>query len=92
MHVGNSPGAPKGNRNALKHGRDTAEALASRREIVTLLRTIENSCESYEEGGLNSSGSGDPEPSGVTCAEILFGRLFSPRMSNLGMPVSVRVK
>jgi acyl CoA:acetate/3-ketoacid CoA transferase alpha subunit len=29
-----SPGAPKGNRNALKHGRCTAEAIARRREIA----------------------------------------------------------
>jgi hypothetical protein len=28
MHGGPSPGAPKGNQNALKHGRYTAEATA----------------------------------------------------------------
>ena len=33
MHGGMSPGAPKGNKNALKHGRYTAEAIARRREI-----------------------------------------------------------
>lgn len=33
MHGGPSPGAPKGNRNAFKHGRYTAEAIARRREI-----------------------------------------------------------
>jgi len=33
MHGGPSPGAPKGNKNALKHGRYTAEAVALRREI-----------------------------------------------------------
>ena len=38
MHGGTSPGAPKGNRNAFKHGHYTAEAIASRREIVKLLR------------------------------------------------------
>jgi hypothetical protein len=32
MHGGPSPGAPKGNRNAWKHGRFTAEAIARRRE------------------------------------------------------------
>ena len=32
------PGAPKGNRNAFKHGRYTAEAIASRREIGLLYR------------------------------------------------------
>ena len=30
MHGGLSPGAPKGNRNAFKHGRYAAEALARR--------------------------------------------------------------
>ena len=34
MHGGTSPGAPKGNKNALKHGRYTAEAIARRREIA----------------------------------------------------------
>ena len=31
MHGGPSPGAPKGNRNAFKHGRYTAEAIGNRR-------------------------------------------------------------
>ncbi len=39
LHGGMSPGAPKGNKNAFKHGRYTAEAIANRREIATLLRT-----------------------------------------------------
>ena len=34
MH-GAADGAPKGNRNALKHGATTAEALGFRREIAT---------------------------------------------------------
>jgi hypothetical protein len=33
-------GAPKGNKNALKHGRYTAEAIANRRGLSTLLRTM----------------------------------------------------
>lgn len=40
MHGGGSPGAPKGNRNALKHGRYTAEATAERREIAALIRAM----------------------------------------------------
>jgi hypothetical protein len=32
MHGGLSPGAPKGNKNALKHDLYTAEAIARRRE------------------------------------------------------------
>jgi hypothetical protein len=38
MHSGPSPGAPKGNKNALKHGRYTAEAMAERRAVRALLR------------------------------------------------------
>ena len=34
-----STGAPKGNRNAWKHGRYTAKAIARRREIAELIRT-----------------------------------------------------
>jgi hypothetical protein len=35
-----SPGAPEGNKNAFKHGRYTAEAIARRREISELLRAM----------------------------------------------------
>jgi hypothetical protein len=38
MHGGPSPGAPKGNRNAFKHGRYTSEAIARRRQILALIR------------------------------------------------------
>jgi site-specific DNA recombinase len=38
MHGGTSPGAPNGNKNALKHGRYTAEAIARRRYIAELVR------------------------------------------------------
>src|SRR5882762_3707413 len=38
MHGGLSPGAPRGNKNAFKHGHYAAEAVASRREIAKLLR------------------------------------------------------
>jgi hypothetical protein len=34
------PGAPKGNKNALKHGRYTAQAMERRREIAALLRAM----------------------------------------------------
>jgi uncharacterized protein YjcR len=40
MHGGMSTGAPKGNKNALKHGRYTAEAIARRRQISALMRAI----------------------------------------------------
>ena len=35
-----APGAPKGNKNALKHGRYTAQAMERRREIAALLRAM----------------------------------------------------
>ena len=38
MHGGPSTEAPKGNQNAYKHGRVTAEAIARRREVADLLR------------------------------------------------------
>jgi hypothetical protein len=38
MHGGPSPGAPKGNKNALKHGRYSAEAIAERRYFSELIR------------------------------------------------------
>jgi hypothetical protein len=40
MHGGLSSGAPKGNKNALKHGRYTAEAVASRREVAALINAM----------------------------------------------------
>ena len=40
MHGGTSPGAPRGNDNALKHGHYTATAIAERRKLATLIRTM----------------------------------------------------
>jgi hypothetical protein len=40
MHGGMSPGAPKGNKNALKHGRYAAKAIARRHEISGLVRAM----------------------------------------------------
>jgi hypothetical protein len=37
MHGGLSPGAPKGNQNALRHGRYTARTLRQRREVAALI-------------------------------------------------------
>ena len=41
MHGGKSPGAPKGNRNALKHGHYSAEAVATRKVINLLIQESE---------------------------------------------------
>ena len=50
MHGGLSPGAPKGNKNALKHGRYSAEVLARRREVAALIRTMRALAGATEEG------------------------------------------
>jgi hypothetical protein len=38
IHGGTAPGAPKGNRNAVKHGFYSAEIVAHRRKVAALLR------------------------------------------------------
>jgi len=40
LHGGRSPGAPKNNRNALKHGLYTAEAIAGHRRIRNLINQL----------------------------------------------------
>jgi len=40
MHGGKAPGAGKGNRNALKHGRCSAEAIGERRHLTALVRDM----------------------------------------------------
>jgi uncharacterized protein YjcR len=40
MHGGTNPGAPKGNRNAFKHGRYSAEVIGARRRIRELVRAM----------------------------------------------------
>jgi hypothetical protein len=48
MHGGTSPGAPRGNGNALKHGRHTAEAVAERRALAALLRDMKSLVEQVD--------------------------------------------
>ena len=40
MHGGASPGAAVGNANARKHGLYTADAIAERRELAALIRSM----------------------------------------------------
>jgi len=40
MHGGPSPGAPKGNQNALKHGRYSAATILERRRLAELIREM----------------------------------------------------
>lgn len=48
MHSGKAKGAPKGNRNAFKHGRYTAEHLAERRHFADLLREMKGFIEELD--------------------------------------------
>jgi glucans biosynthesis protein len=45
MHGGKSPGAPKGNRNAWKHGRYSAETLQARRMLNAFVRVAKRRIE-----------------------------------------------
>jgi len=47
MHGGMSTGAPKGNKNALKHGRFTAKSIATRKAISELIRQSRELANSY---------------------------------------------
>jgi len=49
MHGGKSPGAPKGNRNALKHGGRSAETIAMRREVNDLVRVARRTIAEIEQ-------------------------------------------
>lgn len=40
MHGGLSPGAPKGNQNAFKHGRYSARYIAEKRRVAALIREM----------------------------------------------------
>lgn len=40
MHGGKNPGAPRGNQNARKHGRYSAESIERRRELAALMRSV----------------------------------------------------
>jgi hypothetical protein len=48
IHGGKAPGAAKGNRNALKHGRYTADAITERRELTALLRGMKGLVEQVD--------------------------------------------
>ena len=50
MHGGKSPGAPKGNRNAWKHGHYSAEAHSTRRLVRQLLSNARKTVERVGRG------------------------------------------
>jgi uncharacterized protein YjcR len=47
MHGGMSTGAPKGNKNAFKHGRYSAEAVTQRRAVRDLIRASKNQMKEF---------------------------------------------
>jgi glucans biosynthesis protein len=51
-------GAPRGNRNAVTHGRTTAAALAERRAIARLIRVSVRTLEKMGDDGGSRSGRG----------------------------------
>src|SRR5262249_55094576 len=58
MHGGLSTGAPRGNRNAFKHGLYSAKAIARRREVAALLqamRELVGAAGELEIGGVGTS-------------------------------------
>src|SRR5262245_11407521 len=69
-HGGPSPGAPKGNKNALKHGLYTGEAIAQRREMSAWMRAMRalarngiiNSGKDGSDSGNDSEGGQDGSP------------------------------
>ena len=42
MHGGLSPGAPKGNQNAFKHGRYSVRSILERRRVAVLISQMRN--------------------------------------------------
>ena len=55
MHGGLSPGPPKGNKNAFKHGRYCAEAVARRRSIAELIKKARELAATRNLGTVSSS-------------------------------------
>jgi hypothetical protein len=49
MHGGTSPGAPKGNRYAWKHGRYSAAAIAERQRFRALLKSLREGLDEVNE-------------------------------------------
>jgi len=82
MYGGTSPGAPKGNRNAWKHGFYSAEAIAQRREVRALLRELREGLEEVRE--LSESPATDPE--GASSARELWLGPLGGAAWDLGPP------
>ncbi len=81
MHGGPSPGAPKGNKNALVHGLYTAEAVRQRKEISVLLRAAR--ALAFHEGG-------SPNAAGMPCVGLIlrFRSIPSPGLHATGARVA----
>ena len=78
MHGGRSPGAPKGNRNAFKHGRYSADAIARRPEISRLVTAMKDTTRKIVEygsllNGVNDAGISTPGSSAI-CSQLIGPR------------------
>ena len=49
MHGGPSPGAPKGNQNAFKHGRYSANSIQQRRQVAALIKGMRKVAQGVDE-------------------------------------------
>jgi hypothetical protein len=67
LHGGPSPGAPKGNRNAFRHGRYSAKAIANRREVATLIRALAAGTEEVESSDRAVTPTKPPQLTGERC-------------------------
>ena len=79
MHGGAAgSGAREGNRNALKHGRYTAEAVASRRLVRELVRAARALVGEVESGGRRGPGCcrGHTSRASVRFANLLYLHAF----------------
>jgi hypothetical protein len=86
MHGGPSPGAPKGNRNAFKHGRYTIEAITNplMRTVLCGLAEFERSLmmartqggieRAMERRGVRAAYQAEPEAAALDCTALCGGR------------------
>jgi hypothetical protein len=84
MHGGPSPGAPKGNRNALKHGRYTADAIENRREIAMLLSAMKALASTAGEGANLQTSGGTGRQSIVSETRDEIAEAVSPTRTRFG--------
>ena len=77
MHGGKTAGAPKGNANAFKHGRYSADAIAARWEIADLLRAMKHLVNDVSDNEFKHDAEPAPTmPINHGCKSVAGGTLF----------------